>query len=132
MKKKLVALGLAFVTATTMTALGGTTFVMAESEADTPGVITMEKSDAEWITQEDMDALANDQQYVVGFTDNFDGNTLHQQQERYFNDLASAMKDAGIIKDYTMVVANNDVATQVQQIESFIMQGCNLIVIDPC
>ena len=84
MKKKLVALGLAFVTATTMTALGGTTFVMAESESDTPGVITMEKSDAEWITQEDMDALANDQQYVVGFTDNFDGNTLHQQQERYF------------------------------------------------
>ncbi len=42
------------------------------------------------------------------------------------------MKDAGIIKDYTMVVANNDVATQVQQIESFIMQGCNLIVVDPC
>ena len=130
MKKKLVALGLAVLTTAAMVA-GGTLSVMAESD-ETSGVITMEKSDAEWITQEDIDSLANDQQYVVGFTDNFDGNTLHQQQERYFNDLASAMKDAGIIKDYTMVVANNDVATQVQQIESFIMQGCNLIVVDPC
>lgn len=110
----------------------GDTSAAADTSAATGGVITMEKSDAEWITEEDINSLANNQQYVVGFTDNFDGNTLHQQQERYFNDLASAMKDAGIIKDYTMVVANNDVATQVQQIESFIMQGCNLIVIDPC
>ena len=97
MKKKLVALGLAVLTTASMVA-GGTLSVMAESD-ETSGVITMEKSDAEWITQEDIDSLANDQQYVVGFTDNFDGNTLHQQQERYFNDLASAMKDAGIIKE---------------------------------
>ena len=80
MKKKLVALGLAVLTTASMVA-GGALSVMAESD-ETSGVITMEKSDAEWITQEDIDSLANDQQYVVGFTDNFDGNTLHQQQER--------------------------------------------------
>lgn len=105
---------------------------VASTSASAGGVITMEKSNADWITKDDIDSLDKDQGYIVGFTDNFDGNTLHQQQEQYFNDLATAMKDAGIISDYTMVVANNDVATQVQQIESFIMQGCNLIVVDPC
>lgn len=89
-------------------------------------------SRADWITAEDLQTLDNDQGYKVGFTDNFDGNTLHQQQEKYFQDLCDAMKDVGIVSDYTLVVANNDVATQVQQIETFIMEGCNLIIVDPC
>lgn len=89
-------------------------------------------SKADWILAEDLKALDKDQGYKVGFTDNFDGNTLHQQQEKYFEDLCSAMIDVGIVEDYTLVVANNDVATQVQQIETFIMEGCDLIIVDPC
>ena len=108
MKKRVVALGLAFVMAASMTGCGSTasssaaasepreasssvaaessvaessagdTSAAADTSAATGGVITMEKSDAEWITEEDINSLANNQQYVVGFTDNFDGNTLHQ------------------------------------------------------
>lgn len=89
-------------------------------------------SAADWITAEDLKELDQDQGYKVGFTDNFDGNTLHQQQEKYFDNLCGAMKEVGIVSDYTMVVANNDVATQVQQIESFVLDGCDLIVVDPC
>ena len=89
-------------------------------------------SRADWIVAEDLKALDKDQGYKVGFTDNFDGNTLHQQQERYFQDLCNSMKDVGIVSDFTLVVANNDVATQVQQIETFIMDGCDLIIVDPC
>lgn len=89
-------------------------------------------SKADWILAEDLKALDKDQGYKVGFTDNFDGNTLHQQQEKYFEDLCSAMIEVGIVEDYTLVVANNDVATQVQQIETFIMEGCDLIIVDPC
>lgn len=89
-------------------------------------------SRADWIVAEDLKTLDEDQGYKIGFTDNFDGNTLHQQQEKYFEDLCNAMKDVGIVSDYTLVVANNDVATQVQQIETFIMEGCNLIIVDPC
>lgn len=87
---------------------------------------------ADWILTEDLKALDKDQGYKVGFTDNFDGNTLHQQQEKYFQDLCGAMMEVGIVEDYTLVVANNDVATQVQQIETFIMEGCDLIIVDPC
>ena len=46
MKKKLVALGLAVLTTASMVA-GGTLSVMAESD-ETSGVITMEKSDADY------------------------------------------------------------------------------------
>lgn len=79
----------------------------------------------------DVSAIANDQGYKIGFTDNYDGNTLHQQQERYFQELAEVMKENGIISEYYMTVANKDVATQVSQIENFIMMGCDAIIIDP-
>ncbi|GHS94935.1 ABC transporter substrate-binding protein [Synergistales bacterium] len=69
--------------------------------------------------------------YVIGFTDNYNGNTLHQQQERYFQEIADQMKKDGIISEYHMVVANQDVATQVSQIQNFIMMGCDAIIIDP-
>ena len=48
-------------------------------------------------------------------------------------DLKALDKDQGYkVSDFTLVVANNDVATQVQQIETFIMDGCDLIIVDPC
>lgn len=87
-----------------------------------------ETASADGDTLEDLD---KDQGYVIGFTDNYDGNTLHQQQERYFQELADQMKELGIISDYTMTVANKDVATQVSQIENFIMMGCDAIIVDP-
>ncbi|MCI9212447.1 MAG: ABC transporter substrate-binding protein [Ruminococcus sp.] len=71
------------------------------------------------------------QGYKIGFTDNYDGNTLHQQQEKYFEDLANEMKEDGIISEFYMTVANKDVATQVSQIQNFIMMGCDAIIIDP-
>ena len=79
----------------------------------------------------DVSAQDKDQGYKIGFTDNYDGNTLHQQQERYFEELAESMKAQGIISEYYMTVANKDVATQVSQIENFIMMGCDAIIIDP-
>lgn len=69
--------------------------------------------------------------YVVGFTDNYDGNTLHQQQEKYIQELADEMKEDGILSEFHLTCANKDVATQVSQIENFIMMGCDAIIIDP-
>ena len=134
MKKKILAVLFASVMAMAfMTGCGGSSD-SGSSGSESTGSDDYEAaaSAAEWITAEDLQELDQDQGYKVGFTDNFDGNTLHQQQEKYFDQLANAMKEVGIISDYTMVVANNDVATQVQQIESFVLDGCNLIVVDPC
>ena len=69
--------------------------------------------------------------FVIGFSDNFNGNSFHQQQEAYFEELAKEMQAEGIISEYYMAVANNDTATQVSQIENFIMMGCDAIIIDP-
>ncbi|MBQ8151609.1 MAG: substrate-binding domain-containing protein [Firmicutes bacterium] len=132
MKKRILALLFASVLSVSLLAGCGSSGGSSDSEAAGGDDYEAAAAAAEWIKAEDLQDLDQDQGYKIGFTDNFDGNTLHQQQEKYFENLATAMKDVGIVSDFTMVVANNDVATQVQQIESFVLDGCDLIVVDPC
>lgn len=70
--------------------------------------------------------------YKIGFTDNYNGNSYHQAMEAYMQEAADKLKAEGHISELTIVEANQDAATQISQIEDFIMQGYDLIVIDPC
>lgn len=70
--------------------------------------------------------------YKIGFTDNYNGNSYHQSMEKYMQEAADELKEDGHISELTIVEANQDVATQISQIEDFIMQDYDIIVIDPC
>lgn len=70
--------------------------------------------------------------YKIGFTDNYNGNSYHQSMENYMTETADSLKDDGYISELTIVEANQDASTQISQIEDFIMQDYDLIVVDPC
>lgn len=70
--------------------------------------------------------------YKIGFTDNYNGNSYHQSMETFMQEAADELKGEGYISELTIVEANQDAATQISQIEDFIMQDYDLIVVDPC
>lgn len=70
--------------------------------------------------------------YKIGFTDNYNGNSFHQSMEAYMQEVANELKEEGHVSELTIVEANQDAATQISQIEDFIMQCYDLIIIDPC
>ena len=69
--------------------------------------------------------------YVIGFSNSYGGNTYRQTMEALFKKLADKMVADGTLKSYKMLQSNNNVATQVSQIESLILEGVNAIIIDP-
>lgn len=76
-------------------------------------------------------AEARDGGYRIGFTNSFNGNTYRQQMEAYAQEAANALIKTGEISEFTIVEANNDALRQVQQIENFILQEMDAIIIDP-
>ena len=69
--------------------------------------------------------------YRIGFTNSFNGNTYRQQMEAYAQEAADELTETGEIAEFTIVEANNDASKQVQQIENFILDDVDAIIIDP-
>jgi len=69
--------------------------------------------------------------FVIGFSNSYGGNTYRQTMEALFKKLADKMVADGTLKSYKMLQSNNNVATQVSQIESLILEGVNAIIVDP-
>ena len=69
--------------------------------------------------------------YKIGLTNSFNGNTYRQQMEAYAQEAADALIATGEISEFVIVEANNDASKQIQQIENFILEGMDAIIIDP-
>lgn len=69
--------------------------------------------------------------HKVAFADSFNGSTFRQLEEAAVEDACKIMQEQGRISEYAMVCANSDVATQISQINSFILDGYDIIIIDP-
>ncbi|MDO4523504.1 MAG: substrate-binding domain-containing protein [Eubacteriales bacterium] len=69
--------------------------------------------------------------YKIGFTNSYNGNSYRQTEEAQMEIAAKELQDGGFISEYTVVEANQDAATQISQIEDFITQGYDLIIVDP-
>lgn len=78
------------------------------------------------------DSAASGEGIKIGFTDNYNGNSYHQSMETYMQEAADELKEQGYVSELTIVEANQDAATQSSQIEDFIMNGYDIIVVDPC
>lgn len=69
--------------------------------------------------------------YKIGLTNSFNGNTYRQQMEAYAQEAADELIATGEISEFVIVEANNDASKQIQQIENFILEGMDAIIIDP-
>lgn len=108
MKKKLIVLGMCMVMSIGLVACGGTS------------------------ASRSTDKKSSGKSYKIGFTDNYNGNSYHQSMEKFMQGAADKLIADGEMGELTIVEANQDSATQISQIQDFVMQGYDLIVIDPC
>ena len=69
--------------------------------------------------------------YKVALSDIYNGNTWRQTEQACFTKAAEELKDAGIVSEYTILCADQDVTTQISQINSLILDGYDIIVICP-
>jgi ribose transport system substrate-binding protein len=69
--------------------------------------------------------------YVIGFSNSFNGNTYRQAMEAHARDAAEKLKATGELKELIFAESNQNNSVQVQQIQSFIMQRVDAIIIDP-
>lgn len=69
--------------------------------------------------------------YNIGVTNCYNGNSYRQAMEKYIQETADELKESGEIAELTISEANNDASKQVQQIENFILEGVDCIIIDP-
>ncbi len=67
----------------------------------------------------------------VGFTNSYNGNSYRQTEEKQMQIVADQLIADGYISEYTVAEANQDTATQIAQIEDFITQGYDIIIVDP-
>ncbi|WP_205839066.1 sugar ABC transporter substrate-binding protein [Bilifractor porci] len=102
-------------------ALSGNSEEVAAVSSSSSGVPVVAGTDDTSILQEDYTAKSN---YKIGFA-------LQTMDVDVFNTMSQGMEDEAkkIGVDYTCMVANNDVATQVSNIENMIAQGYNAIII---
>ena len=124
--KKLLALMTAGAMALSLAACGGSASSTASSAADS----TADASSTEETSS--ATPAAGGKTYKIGFTDNYNGNSYHQSMEKYMQEAADKLIADGEMGELTIVEANQDAASQISQIEDFITQGYDLIVIDPC
>ena len=69
--------------------------------------------------------------YVIGFSNSFNGNTYRQAMEGYAKQAADELIASGEVKELIFAEANQDNNKQIQQIQSFILQGVDAIIVDP-
>ncbi|WP_368271415.1 ABC transporter substrate-binding protein [Enterocloster lavalensis] len=86
-------------------------------------------------TTEAADAAAEDKGegkgYVIGFSNSYNGNTYRQAMEGYLKEAAEEFQKTGEVSEVIFAESNQNNSTQVQQIENFILQGVDAIIIDP-
>ncbi len=111
----------------------------SQTSTDTAATATeAEQPAAEATTETTEDAAATQEVgttketgYVIGFSNSYNGNTYRQAMEGYLTEAAEAMKATGEVSEVIFAESNQNNSTQVQQIQNFILQGVDAIIIDP-
>lgn len=69
--------------------------------------------------------------YVIGFSNSYNGNSYRQAMEAYAQAAADELMATGEVSELIFAESNQNNSTQVQQIQNFIIQGVDAIIIDP-
>ena len=78
-----------------------------------------------------MTAMAGERTYKIGFTQSYNGNSYRQTEERLMEEAVEDLKAQGYDIEYTVSEANQDANAQIQHIQDFVLQGYDLIIVDP-
>ena len=68
--------------------------------------------------------------WVIGLSNSYYGNTWRHQMVESFVNVAEQAKQDGLIKDYLVQNGDNTVNAQIDQINSFILEGVDAIVVN--
>ena len=110
-----------------MMALSLTMGVSAESITET----STEAENAGGLTQaESGDYALQKNDFKIGLSNSFYGNTWRKQMVDSFTEAAEQAKAEGYISDYEVMNGDNTVNTQIAQINSFILEGVDAICIN--
>lgn len=126
MKKRLFGIFLTGVMATALVGCGNNSSGTSEMKTDTGNA-------ASTVTE----GNSNNTDHIdgkgirIGFTNSYNGNSYRQTEERLMAEVADQLKAEGYISEYTVAEANQDAATQVSQIQDFVIQGYDVIIVDP-
>lgn len=107
----------------------------ASTAASTEKTADTTAAEAGDTTEAAADAAAEDKGegkgYVIGFSNSYNGNTYRQAMEGYLKEAAEELQKTGEVSEVIFAESNQNNSTQVQQIENFILQGVDAIIIDP-
>lgn len=68
--------------------------------------------------------------WVIGLSNSYYGNTWRHQMVESFTNVAEEAKELGLISDYLVQNGDNTVNAQIDQINSFILEGVDAIVVN--
>ncbi len=125
--KKLIS---ALVVLTMVASMAGCGSKSSEDSSVTDNTSTVSE-DTQSSESEVSDTAESGKSYVIGFTNSYNGNTYRQAMEKYMNETVEELKASGEVSDFIIAEANQNNSTQVQQIQNFITQGVDAIIIDP-
>jgi ribose transport system substrate-binding protein len=76
-------------------------------------------------------APKNGKGYVIGFSNSYNGNTYRQAMERHAREAADTLIASGELGELIFAESNQNNSVQVQQIQNFIVQDVDAIIVDP-
>ncbi len=127
-RKKIITWVFAIVMVFSLTACGSSN----KDNIATDATVKTESTSAESIeTKEVAETATTETGYVIGFSNSFNGNSYRQAMEAYLQEAADELIATGEISEVIFAESNQNNSTQVQQIENFILQGVDAIIIDP-
>ncbi len=69
--------------------------------------------------------------YLIGFSNCYIGNTWRTQYIEEVEARFEEYKESGVLSDYMLTNANNDITEQLNHVNSMINAGCDAIILDP-
>ena len=133
--RKVTALAAAGIMALSLAGCGGSsneTAATTAAETTTAAATAAEEEKEEAPAEAAQgDSKAEAKGIRVGFTNSYNGNSYRQTEEKQMQIVADQLIADGYISEYTVAEANQDTATQISQIEDFITQGYDIIIVDP-
>ena len=130
--RKVTALAAAGIMALSLAGCGGSSNeTAATTAAETTTAAAEEEKEEAPAEAAQGDSKAEAKGIRVGFTNSYNGNSYRQTEEKQMQIVADQLIADGYISEYTVAEANQDTATQISQIEDFITQGYDIIIVDP-
>ena len=82
-------------------------------------------------TQASQEAAGKEGGFKIGFLNGYVGNTWRGQFMEEVENICAEYKEQGILSDYQIASSNDDVTTQLNQLNQMISAGVDALIIDP-